>query len=318
MREFRTAIALFFFIAGCVCAARADDFGPPRDIGSVRADAHMLLAHRARIAKVDPKNIVISDVVAVGDQAVASWNFGTQHGLMGLVRQNNRWWDVLDADGSPAWSVRAAYPLQAYTSPIQSPRNVGGDALKARGFNRDLVAAAIAHNADVARAQTSTTQDKTNRNVPATDPVHMPLNADGGAAWIARQDTGGYEITMRYAKNDAVPGSTFARIYARAPTPAEFLPYPTPFRYVSDAVMFFDIIIDSAKPVSFEHGTAVDVWFPFNIDESLKYRMSIGGGREPIGPVVGSVFDNVVHFELPGFTALPGKELMGEVDGDVH
>lgn len=309
MRQFRAAIALFFLISGCICTARADDFGPPRDIGSIRADAHMLLARRARVAKIDPKNIVISDVVVVADQAVLSWALGTQRGLIGLVRQNNRWWDALDADG-PAWSIRTAYPLQPYPSDVRSTRSVGSDALKARGFSAELAAAALSRNADVARLQSN--------GVRAADPTHIPLNAGGGAAWTMRQDTSGYEITTRYAKNDAAPGSIFARIYARAPTSAEFLPYPTPFRYVSDAVMFFDIIIDSPKPVSFDRGTVVDVWFPFNIDESLKYRMSIGGGREPIGPVIGSVFDNVVHFELPGFTALPGKELMGEIDGDVH
>lgn len=314
MREIRAAFALFFFLAGSIAAAYADDFGPPRDIGSVRADGRMLLAHRARLAKVDPKNIVISDVVVVADQAVLSWNIGAQHGFMGLVRQNDRWWDALDAQ--PSWSVRTAFPLQPYVSNSAVPRGIGEAALKQRGFSDALIAAAVSHNTDVARSQASPMQAVAHGE--GTDPAVIPVSSGGGVALPARQTTSGYDITVKYANNNANAGANFARIYARAPTPAEFLPNPTPFRYTSDALMFFDIIIDAPKPVSFQRGTSIDVWFPFNIDESLKYRMSIGGGQEPIGPVIGSVFDNVVHFELPGFTALPGKELMGEIDGDVH
>jgi hypothetical protein len=54
------------------------------------------------------------------------------------------------------------------------------------------------------------------------------------------------------------------------------------------------------------------------LDDTLKYRLSFNGGEDSVGPIVGSIFDNVLHFDLPGFTALPGKELMGEIDGDVH
>src|SRR5690242_19895634 len=108
------AVTLLFFLAVPVIG-RADDFGPSRDIGTVRADGRTLLAHRARSANVDPKSIVISDVVVLGDQAVFSWDFGKQHGLMGLVRQSNRWWDALDVlrwqTNTNCWSVTVHRPL---------------------------------------------------------------------------------------------------------------------------------------------------------------------------------------------------------------
>jgi hypothetical protein len=146
----------------------------------------------------------------------------------------------------------------------------------------------------------------------------VSIKSSGGLQNPARSSTSGYDISIHYASNNAAAGAKFNRIYVRPPTPAEFLPYPTPYRYVSDAVMFFDIIIDAPKPVSFQKGTTFDVWFPFVLDDTLKYSLSFGGGQEPVGPITGTVFDNVVHFELPGFTALPGKELMGEIDGDLH
>src|SRR5690242_2945240 len=88
--------ALFAFMALLLVppSARADDSGPPHDAGAVRADARVLLAHRARLANVDPKQITISDVVVSGDRATLSWNIGKQHGLMQLVRSENRWWDT--------------------------------------------------------------------------------------------------------------------------------------------------------------------------------------------------------------------------------
>jgi hypothetical protein len=146
----------------------------------------------------------------------------------------------------------------------------------------------------------------------------IPVSAAGGVVHPERSQTGGYDVTLRYARNNAAPAAVLSQVYARPPTQAEFLPYPTPYRFVPDAVMFFDIMIEAPKPVSFDRGTVLDVWFPFVLDDKLKYSMSFSGDREPIGPVSGSVFDNVVHFELPGFTALPAQTIMGEIDGDLH
>lgn len=302
------AVTLFFILALPV-AGRADDFGPPHDVGTVRADGRTLLAHRARLAKVDPKTVGISDVVVVGDQAVLSWDIGTQHGVMGLVRQNNRWWDGFDSllfeSKNNCWSTASRKPWA--------------------GFSNAILQAARAHNRAFAAQNVPPPTSRPGHlakycwsgeiyNVPKRAAV-LPR---GGPVQIDDSESDPYQINIRLAPNNAQPSTNLTRLYARPPTPAEFLPYPTPYNYTSDALMFFDIVFEGPKPVSFQKGTTMDVWFPFALDDTLKYRLSFGGGQESIGPIIGSVFDNVVHFDLPGFTAFPGKELMGEIDGDVH
>lgn len=311
--------------------ARADDFGPARDTGAVRTDARALLAHRARLAKVDPKHIVISDVVVSGDQAILSWEIGRQLGFMGLVRNENRWWDALDAgDESTAadcWYIERAYPLSTTSSlPDRAPSQT---ALVASGFSAALAAAADRHNTLVREVDARTRSR--NAKVVAGQPVKpvceddiyvikpdLNVHRSGGTYEPVRSETSGYALTFHYAPSDAQAGSTFQEIRVRPPTHAEFLPYPTPFRYVSDAVMFFDFGVEGTQPVSFQRGSTLDVWFPFALDDALKYSMTFSAGSTSVGPVTGSIFDNVLHFDLPAFTAAPGETFMGEIDGDVH
>jgi hypothetical protein len=323
MRCLTAATALFVFLAIASQTAFAGDFGPRGDVGTVRADAQRLLAHRARLAKVDPKSIVVSDVVVAGDQAVLSWDIGKQHGFMGLVRENNRWWDALDEWLRPndnCWMGGPTYPLSVQRRYIDS-RPPHPSELVRMGFTQQLADLAVSHNHDVATSNSKpfkpSDADRCIRDtyVPHSD---VAILAAGGVLAAVSRNTGAYGISVTYSRNDAPANSTFDLLYARPPTPAEFLPYPTPYRYVSDAVMFFDITIDAPKPVSFQKGTTFDVWFPFVLDDTLRYRITFGGGQEPVGPIAGTIFDNVLHFELPAFTALPGKELMGEIDGDPH
>jgi hypothetical protein len=316
----KAATALFLFLTGGFSNAYADDFGPRHDIGTVRYDAQRLLARRARLANADPKQVVVSDVVVVGDQAILSWDIGKQHGLMGLVRQNNRWWDALD---STPWDTRHHCWSTAVHRPLSIDDSAGSHHY---GFSDALWQSAAAHNADIAIVDRPS--PKPSPGMLAKDecrggeiyefPSRVAVTPKGGPVQISGRDSDPYQISITLAPSNAPAGAMLTRLYARPPTAAEFLPFPTPYRYVSDAVMFFDIIVDSSKPVSFQKGTAFDVWFPFVLDDTLKYRLSFGGGEEPVGPIVGTIYDNVLHFELPGFTALPGKELMGEIDGDFH
>lgn len=311
-RTLRTAVTLLCVFLVCTTVSFADDFGPRHDVGTVRADAMVLLAHRARLAHVDPKMAVVSDVVVVGDQALLSWDVATQHGFMGLARQNDRWWDALDVTlhrGDGCWIGTAQYPLAASESngSLQPSR----EQLVRVGFTQQLVSAAAAHNRDA--SQTARNNPRCSKDAPtARDTAVRP----GGGSVAG--DSGPFGVVLTYSANNALPSAHFSQIYARPPTAAEFLPYPTPYHFISDAVMFFDLVIDAPQPVSFRRGTAFDVWFPFVLDDKLVYSTSIDGTREPIARLTGSVFDNVVHFELPGFTALPGKAMMGEIDGDVH
>jgi hypothetical protein len=327
MKCSRAAIALFFFLWLVHSIACADDFGPKHEVGTLRADAHVLLAHRARLAKVDPNAAVISDVIIAGDQAVLSWDVGKQHGLMGLVRQNHRWWDALDKTPIPqtqCWSTLSAYPLKSTILDGFAPSTTD---LQGYSFAEELLNAAESHNVDVRRfsayAGAPPKSGEPRLVLPAGCaldvyfvPPDLTIRPAGGLENPTRTDTNGYDLSLAYAANDAPPASKFSQFYARAPTAAEFLPYPTPYRVVADAVMFFDITIDATKLVSFGKGTTLEVWFPFALDDKLRYSMSIGGALDPITPVVGSVYDNVVHFTLPAFTVIPKQPLMGEIDGE--
>ena len=107
-------------------------------------------------------------------------------------------------------------------------------------------------------------------------------------------------------------------VYARPPTDAEFIPYPTPAQYVPNAVLYFDLRINGTSPVTFAQGTTIDIWFPFVLDDRLNYDLTIGYADKPIGPIYARAFDNALHFVLPAFTVTPGRALMAEIDGNWH
>jgi hypothetical protein len=99
----------------------------------------------------------------------------------------------------------------------------------------------------------------------------------------------------------------------RAPTEAEsWANQPS-----GNSYFFFSGTVQSPQPVHVQAGTKIDVWFPFVLDTSLKYSLTIGGnGFTAIGPVDGTLADNTLHFVLPAFTVAPGVELMGEIESD--
>lgn len=127
-----------------------------------------------------------------------------------------------------------------------------------------------------------------------------------------------YEITIFYTSNTSTPHAASSEMYARPPTDAEFLPYPTPMQYVPNAVAYFDLTINGTSPVTFTPGTAIDVWFPFVLDDRLNYDLTIGYADKPIGPIYARAFGNALHFVLPAFTVTPGRALMAEIDGNWH
>lgn len=157
------------------------------------------------------------------------------------------------------------------------------------------------------RAQVAAAQPQA-RLEPAGGIIHPP----------ARASTSGYDVTIRYARNDAAADSTLARLYVRPPTPAEFAPAvaPPPGWGASNAFCFFELEIGGSKPVTFQPGTVLDVWFPFVLDDQLRYDVNYVNGTRASDRIGGTIFDNTLHFVLPGFTLRPGDALMGEIDGD--
>lgn len=303
-------------IAAATDFARADDFGPRGDIRELRFVAQRLLARSARDAKIDPAAIRISDIVAVNDAALLSWDIGFGNGLMGLVRHQGRWWKVLDYHHAfDGWAAAVYSPLEP-KCPRQSEVYPSAVKLIDDGMPADVVRVAQTHNGNLL------TQSTGRRKLPplisdrSCETAPGAVSPLGGTLWQDPVSTAGYDISIRYAPNNSSAGETFGPVYARAPTAAEIIPYPTTLRFISTSVLYFDLTIEGAKPVSFAPGTTIGIWFPFVLDDALSYDLTIGFAQEPIGPVYAKPFDNVLQYKLPGFTALPGQTLMAEIDGN--
>ena len=254
-----------------------------------------------------------------------SWDVGTNHGLMGLIRQYGRWWDALDVyGGNDCWDAAVtSFPLPG-TMRQDTSRNPTPVSLLAYGLPSALVAQA-GHNSDV-RANLAIPAPVT--QVPSRAvfrphceahyyqfPKLQPVRPEGSSLSGFRSDTSGYEIRVRYEANNSRE-AMFHVPYARPPTQAEIIPYPTTLHFVSTAVLYFDLTIDGTAPVTFQPGTTIDIWFPFVLDDTLAYDLTIGFAKEPIGPIYAKPFDNVLHYKLPGFTVIPGQTLMAEIDGN--
>jgi hypothetical protein len=95
------------------------------------------------------------------------------------------------------------------------------------------------------------------------------------------------------------------------------LPNPAPPRGWGGPtdVFYFDLELNGTKPVSFQPGTKIDIWFPFVLDDSLSYRLSWVMDGQFSKSIHGTIFDNVLHFELPAFSIAPPNSLQAEVDG---
>lgn len=300
----------------------------------VQSDAVRLLAHRVRQTGVDPKKVTISGVTVAVNQALLSWDSGKQHGVMGLVLSADRWWDALDMtnDGG-CWDSQAAYPLTpahpypaAYMpSSMLLPPDSG--TLAEHGFTKAVTNAASTQNDDVRNADQVVEKSRKPGMVMKPywcDAETYPLEPDtvirprGGTIHPpVRSFTSGYDITIAYAPNDAADAK-LSQLFARAPTQAEFAPShaPAPGFGGPDAVCFFDLQISGSKPVTFTRGTTVDIWFPFVLDDQLRYNLTFFSADKPSGMIFGTIFDNTLHFVLPQFRLVPGTPLMAEIDGD--
>jgi hypothetical protein len=268
---------------------RADDFGPHRAVNAVRSDVRRLLAYRVRAEGVNPKDVAITDVIVSGNQALTSWDSGKSHGVMGLLYHEDRWWDAYDA-------VRVA-----------------AHALSQAGFSDEFIAQAGAHNADVRNTSPADTLIRSGADCTAC----WKLNPQGASLEVPQAAAAGYQLAIRFARNDAAPALPITQIYVRAPTHAEFLPFPTPPKDAGGPtdVGYFDVDLGGSKPVTFTQGTTVDMWFPFVLDDSLRYDISLYTNHKSSGPYRARIFDNVLHFELPAFTIVPGSPMQAEISG---
>jgi hypothetical protein len=122
-----------------------------------------------------------------------------------------------------------------------------------------------------------------------------------------------YRLTLQFSTSDAGPNATIESFATRAPTEAEsWENYPG-----GNSYFFFSGTVQSTQPVRVQAGTTLDVWFPFVLDTSQRYSLTIAAPHVmSLGPIDGTLKDNTLHFVLPAFTAPPDAELMGEIESD--
>lgn len=308
MRAFSLALLL---LVALQTVAWADDYGPRRDVRAVRAAVPVLIAARARALSV-AEQVRVSDVVVVGDEAVALWNAGIQSGIVGLRRRYDSWWvsGQVDRDASETTEL---YWFVDLPGALPTCRDSGGfaaapDALPVElNLSPSTISIAATQIAIIAE---DGAREAAWRKLHPTLIVPYGIQRD---CFTVRTKpsfedySGGYRANLTWT----TPASLdIARFTGRAPTLAEFSGQAPG----ADAFYFFSVAFGGTG--ARVTGATLDVWFPFVLDPQLRYALGIAGTGITTAPLTGILRDNVLHFALPPITLPPNGELMGEIDGE--
>jgi hypothetical protein len=221
---------------------------------------------------------ILGDAVIEGNEAIVMWRSAGKPGLATFRRRNDRWWiaGVFDLFG-PALKQQ---PQEWVKTLSVSPAMVARAEQHVSGFDSEM---------------------------PIARPFERPACARCGSNIWNSSD--GFETTLTFDSATATWDPTFA-ILGRAPTVAEMPPTPH-----MNAFYFFSIIAKGAQPVTLKYST-LDVWFPYVLDAKQKYSLLLGFVNPNVEDVSGTLSDNTLHFTLPAFATVPGKDALGEIDGD--
>lgn len=271
-------------------AARADDYGPRHDIAAIRHDLPILLAAGPYAVAQRPQ---FESAVVSGANALVECDTCSLTALLRMHYRYGRWW------------------LLGYVAPSPS-------GLSTAGVPQLLVALAHEHIALTQKTDAATPPPRcktfncyfTGGEIyDVTTPIRLPFNPPQpgtihGDAYFA---------TVMLSNNDGDASSRITNILGRAPTEAEGWANPPS----GNSYFYFSGTVEAAKPVHLQAGTMIEVWFPFVLDTSLRYSLTIAAPNVmSIGPVEGTLKDNTLHFVLPAFTATPDADLMGEIESD--
>jgi hypothetical protein len=129
----------------------------------------------------------------------------------------------------------------------------------------------------------------------------------------SRASTDGYALTIRYSPNDAARESHFARVFGRRPTMTESW-----LARDGGAEFLFGASVVSRLTIHFASESTVEVWCPFVLDPRLVHTIKLTIADRPLGPIVGTLRDNTLHFSLPAFAVPPNAAIAGEIDAYAH
>ena len=290
------------FFASIAFTAQAKDSGPGRDVRQVRGAAQTL------IPSATIENVVVDHSLG---RALVQWSRSNgARGIDGFAYIYDRWWDLLDlrADGTgTGWCGGASAPFEPGIYRKKQP--FGIEDLIAAGVPRSLVAEAVN---DFDGFNSTTAQFAQALTPPSllSCSIVQPGIGTGilePTLFSAPWQSDGYTLQIR------TPALVPAKLTARRPNNVEnWTYYPG-----GNAYVYFTLITSSDAAIDVPLGTSVDIWFPFVLDTTKTYSLTLAKAVESVGPIDGKLRDNVVHFELPAFTVPAGATLIGEVDGTI-
>jgi hypothetical protein len=309
-----TLCALILAFAVWPLAARADDSGPRRDVAAIRHD--LTIVHRGKSsflgvlrARMVVDTILVSDGHGLMQLHYEGYTNGVYSEIEMLVLRYGRWWD----EGT----AYAGTSNQAAVCPILYAPSTSF--LSSAGVSEALVTLASQYMSVVREADALVERWRLAKYRCGTDYYDDHTAPYKGASFDSEYEqlvphAGGYEVSLQWAENDAPANSLITGLTGRAPTEGESWANPP----TGNSYFFFSGTVQSTQPVHVHAGTVINVWFPFLLDPSLRYGLTIAGhGFTAIGPVDGTLpGNNTLHFVLPAFTAPPGVELMGEIESD--
>lgn len=291
--------------------ARADDFGAQRDVEAIRGDVPVLLGRLFYERNYAPSQIVVSDIVVVGNDALASWHIGSHDGLIALRRIGGAWWDLLEGysddteahpgheawwfEGTSPWLARPYY--ESYFGPTSAK-------LHEIGLPSNLIETSLEHNPAIAGANQAEAayiaeqrSEGHSLNVPSVyrEEMYLPANVtqNGSSHGGDRVETGGYEVILVLAPNDSA--GTAVSLHVGHPADRGMLALTLSFT--------------SPQSATFADGTRLNVWFPYVLDTDKDYTFV----SRAFGTLNADLHDNTLSFDLPAFNAPPGSTLTGEI-----
>ena len=305
-------VALLLLVSALPLAARADDYGPRRDIAAIRHDLP-IIERQAEMYPGVVRSVAIDSVIVDEGDALAQWHdTGTdERAIARLNYKYGRWWLLQSTSFGDRGYLLAHCPPDSAPTP---------QFLIKAGVNPTLAALAGEHMPIVQEATALVSQyanDDPHYKICSEvfhidreySPEVLPFQTVGRRLIEGDQ----YHVMVQLAKNDADQEASIIGPQSRAPTEAESWANPPG----GNAYFFFSGTVHATKPVHVQAGTTIDVWFPFVLDPSLRYSLTIAAPNAmSLGPVEGTLTNNTLHFVLPAFTAPPGAELMGEIDSD--
>lgn len=305
METLRAACAGVFFLTLLTNAARADDAGSRADLRALRHDAPILLAE-TMLEEHLVGRLVIDDVVVSGNDAAMLWSVGEIHRIERFARRRGAWWIAGEIWIDPrTGAAMGGSPADSY-GPTPS-------LLRTLGYPKTLIELAALHLPIVQVAQAKPKPPPTASN-PFPGHFHgdwyvtdeIAFTSDPPSPW----PTDGYGVTVRFAANDAPADARYARIEGRRPDWA-----PSRIGPIGDDYFELRGVVVSPKPIHITSGSTIDVWFPFVLDSDLEYDIALSTANQRVAVETGRLDQqtNVVHFELPAFTAIPGAALVAEV-----